>query len=75
MTDQIKSNYCKRDSCADELVLKQPEYFCPMHGDIKQYTICFSFVEEFSRFNKHLCLLCYVEKLSESGVCEAILQE
>jgi hypothetical protein len=49
------------------LTLKQPEYSCPVHGNITQHTVQFSLM---TRPTKQYCLLCLQDKMVESGVCE-----
>jgi hypothetical protein len=50
----------------DGMIVKQPEYNCPLHGDIGHSTMT-SYMEG---LEKTLCLRCYIEKLVEIGVCE-----
>ena len=42
------------------------EYVCPVHGDVGQKT----FESNIKGHEAVLCLICYVEKLKEIGVCE-----
>jgi predicted transcriptional regulator len=49
------------------LTLKQPEYSCPVHGNITQHTVQFSIA---GRPIKLYCLVCMVDKMVEAGVCE-----
>ena len=50
----------------DCLTIKQPEYICPVHGDIGFNTMT-SYMKGHETV---LCLRCYIEKLVEIGVCE-----
>ena len=49
-----------------KLDIRQPEYVCPVHGDIGSSTM----TSHMEGLEKTLCLRCYVEKLVEIGVCE-----
>lgn len=47
------------------LVVKEPKYKCPKHGDIGNQTLWSSLAGREAK----LCLHCYIEKLIEIGVC------
>jgi hypothetical protein len=42
------------------------EYVCPVHGDIKSQIL----QSTLPQIRVNLCLVCYMEKLVELGVCE-----
>jgi len=50
------------------LIIRQPEYVCPVHGDIGYSTM----TSYMNGLEKNLCLRCYIEKLVEIGVCEVV---
>jgi hypothetical protein len=44
----------------------EKEYVCPVHGDIRSQIL----QSTMPQIRVNLCLVCYMEKLIELGVCE-----
>lgn len=49
-------------------VFSEKEYVCPVHGDIGNRVIQSTMPE----IRTTLCLVCYIEKLKDVGVCEVV---
>lgn len=57
--------YFSRDKVDfNTLVIKQPQYECPVHGIVDSHAI----VSTIPGFEMKLCLICYLEKMVEIGV-------
>jgi hypothetical protein len=51
----------------ESLIIKQPEYDCPVHGTVVS-VVTFSSTIDYSV--KRFCMTCCLEKMVEIGVCE-----
>ena len=56
-----------KDPHYDRLIIKQPQYDCPVHGTVVGAIIVSNVIDGITQ---RFCMRCCLEKIIEIGVCE-----